>query len=183
MSLTAKRYAESRLSSTINCRYQAIALTILLQPIACVKAMLRQPIGSGVTDELRCCEVFPMVSMNVICCLLLILTPFAAARCPQPNPSWVLDDDRVDGVVSTEGRPLKHAEVQLFSPTQDYRAITDAEGAFLIANVAVGSYSFVVKGWGKAHLEVRGWHRGEINRPVLLFNSTKRCLLLTLVSN
>lgn len=145
--------------------------------------MLRQPIGSEVADELQCCEVFPVVSMNVICCLLLILTSFAAARCPDSNPSWVVDDDRVDGVVSIEGQPLKLAEVQLFSATQNYSAITDAEGAFLIRRVAVGSYSFVVKGWGKAHLDVRGWHRGEINRPILLFNSTNGCLLLILVSN
>jgi hypothetical protein len=164
-------------------RDEAGRVTLVEDDQDIIVKILRQPIGSGVTDELQCCGVFPVVSMNVICCLLLNLTSFAAVRCPEPNPSWVVDDDRVDGVVSTEGRPLKHAEVQLFDPTQDYGAITDAEGAFLIPNVAVGSYSFVVKGWGKAHLEVRGWHRGKINRPVLLFNSTKRCLLLTLVSN
>jgi hypothetical protein len=127
--------------------------------------------------------VFSVTSIKFVSCLLLILTSFAAARCPEPNPSWVVDDDRIDGVVSIEGRPVKHAKVQLSSPTQDYSAITDGEGGFLIPNVAVGSYSFVIKGWGEAHLQVKGWHRGGINRPVLLFNSIKRCLLLMKVSN
>jgi hypothetical protein len=112
---------------------------------------------------------------------LLLLTSFAAAHCPEP--SWVVDDDRIGGVVLKEGQPLKHAMVQLSSPVQEYSAITDEKGAFLIRGVAVGKYSFAVKGWGEAHLEVRGWHRGAINRPVLLFSSTRRCLLLTLVAN
>lgn len=121
--------------------------------------------------------------MKFVSCLLLVLASVAAAGCPEPNPSWVVDDDRIDGVVRVEGRPLKQAKIQLSSPTAHYSAVTDAEGAFLIPNVALGSYSFVVKGWGEAHIEVKGWHSGGINRPVLLFNSIKRCLLLTLVSN
>jgi hypothetical protein len=115
---------------------------------------------------------------------LLALTSVAAARCPDLTPSWVVDDDRINGVISVDGRPLKEAKIQLSSLTAHYTAVTDGEGAFLIPNVAVGSYSFVVKGWGKAHLQVKGWHRGGINRPVLLFNSIKQqCLLLTMVSN
>jgi hypothetical protein len=113
--------------------------------------------------------------------VLLLLTSFAAANCPEP--SWVVYDDRIAGVISKEGQPLKHATVQLSSSAQEYSAITDEKGAFLIRNVAVGKYSFAVKGWGEAHLEVRGWHRGTINRPVLLFSSMKRCQLLTLVAN
>jgi hypothetical protein len=115
--------------------------------------------------------------------IFLLLTSFGAfaARCP--DPSWVVDDDRIDAVISNEGQPLKHAKVQLSSPTQQYSAVTDKKGAFLIPKVAVGNYSFAVKGWGEAHLEVKGWHRGGINRPVLLFNSIRRCLLLMLVSN
>jgi hypothetical protein len=113
--------------------------------------------------------------------VLLLLTSFAAARCPEPT--WVVDDDRIDGFVSEEGKPLKHAKVHLSSPAQEYSAITDEKGAFLIRGVAVGKYSFAVKGWGEAHLEVRGWHRGAINRPVLLFSSMRRCLLLTMVAN
>jgi len=112
---------------------------------------------------------------------LLLLTSFAAASCPEP--SWVVDDDRIAGVVSKEGQPVKLATVQLSSSSEEYSVITDEKGAFLIPSVAVGKYSFAVKGWGEAHLEVRGWHRGTINRPVLLFSSMKRCLLLTLVAN
>ena len=121
--------------------------------------------------------------MKFVACLLLALASVAAARCPEPNPSWVVDDDRVDGVVSVEGRPLNRAKVELSSPTKNYSVVTDAEGAFLIPHVALGSYSFVVKGWGEAHLQVKGWHRGRINRPVLLFNTIKGCLNLMLVSN
>ena len=115
--------------------------------------------------------------------LLLILPSITAARCPEPNPSWVIDDDRIHANVSIDARPLEHAKVQLSSPTAHYSAVTDKEGAFLIPKVAVGSYSFVIKGWGEAHLQVRGWHRGAINRPVLSFNSDKGCLLLIQISN
>jgi len=122
------------------------------------------------------------VGVPVKLLILLLLASFAAAvRCP--DPSWVIDDDRIDGVVSKEGQPLKHVKVQLSSPTQQYSAVTDEKGAFLIARVAVGNYSFTVKGWGEAHVDVRGWHRGGVNRPVLLFNSTRGCLLITLVAN
>jgi len=115
---------------------------------------------------------------------MLGLASVAAARCPEPNPSWVVDD-RINGVISVDGRPLKEAKIRLSSstPTQHYTAVTDGEGAFLIPNVVVGRYSFVVKGWGEAHVQVKGWHRGGINRPVLLFDSIKKCLLLTVVSN
>jgi hypothetical protein len=125
----------------------------------------------------------PVTNMKFVSSLLLVLASVAAAQCPEPNRSWVVEDDGINGVVSVEGRPLKQANIQLSSSTADYSAVTDAEGAFLIPNVALGSYSFVVKGWGEAHIEVKGWHRGGINRPVLLFNSIKKCLLLTLVSN
>jgi hypothetical protein len=111
-----------------------------------------------------------------------MLMYFAAMRCPD-NPSWIVDDDRIDAVVSVKGRPLKHAEVRLSSSNQEYRAITDRGGAFLIPNVAVGSYSFRVQGWGEAHLEVKGWHRRAINRPVLFFSSGDGCQFLTKVSN
>ena len=128
-------------------------------------------------------ESWPMTSLRFVSCLLLVLTSVAAARCPEPNPSWVVDDDRIAGVISVEGRPLKKAKIQLSSPTAHYIVVTDGEGVFLIPNVADGNYSFAVKGWGEAHLQVKGWHRGGINRPALLFNSIRRCLLLTLVSN
>jgi hypothetical protein len=124
-----------------------------------------------------------MTSLRFVSCLLFVLTSVAAARCPKLNPSWVVDDDRIAGVISVDGRPLKEAKIQLSSPTAHYIAVTDGEGVFLIPNVAVGRYSFVVKGWGEAHLQVKGWHRGGINRPALLFNSIKQCPLLTVVSN
>jgi hypothetical protein len=66
---------------------------------------------------------------------------------------------------SIDGRSLKEAKIQLSSPVAHYTAVTDAEGAFLIPNVAVGRYSFAVKGWGEAHLQVEGWHRGGMNAP------------------
>jgi hypothetical protein len=127
--------------------------------------------------------ISPVTSMKFVSCLLLVLASVAAAQCPDPNPSWVVDDDRIHGVVSVEGRPLKPAKIQLSSPTAHYSSVTDAEGTFLIPNAAVGSYSFGVKGWGEAHIQIKGWHSGGINRSVLLFNSIRKCLLLTLVSN
>ena len=104
--------------------------------------------------------------------LLLLLTSLIAARCPEP--SWVVDDDRIFAIVSREGQPVKHAMVQLASPDQRYNATTDENGRFLIPAVAVGKYTLVVKGWGEALLEVRGWKRGAINRPVLLLSSTNK---------
>jgi len=62
-----------------------------------------------------------------------------AARCPEPNPSWVVDDDRIDGVVSVEGQPLKHEKIQLSSSTSHYSAVTDGKGAFLIPNVLLAA--------------------------------------------
>ena len=115
--------------------------------------------------------------------LPLVLGSAAAAQCPDLNPSWVVDNDRIDGVVSVEGQPLKHVNIRLASSTARYSAVTDADGTFLIPNVPLGNYLFLVKGWGKAHIQIKGWHRGGINRPVLLFNLAKGCLLLTAVSN
>src|SRR5437763_17125118 len=98
----------------------------------------------------------PVTSMKCVSCFLLIVASVAAGRCPEPNPSWIVDDDRIDAVVSVEGRPLQQAKIQLSSPTAHYSAVTDVEGAFLIPNVTIGSYSFVLKGWGEAHLQVSG---------------------------
>ena len=121
--------------------------------------------------------------MKFVSRLLLLLASIASARCPEPNPSWAVDDDRIAVVVSVEGRPLKRANVQLSSPTARYNAVTDATGAFLIPNVAPGSYSFVVKGWGEAHIQIKGWHRGQINRPAFLFSRHHNCLTLILAAN
>ncbi len=116
--------------------------------------------------------------MNVTAALIIALF---AAQCPHPN--WVIDDDRIHGTVTQEGEPVKYAEVDLSSLTKKYVTTTDQEGAFLIQGVADGKYSFAVKGWGKANVEVRGWHRGSMNRPLLLFSSTNGCLLLIAVPN
>jgi hypothetical protein len=117
-----------------------------------------------------------MVAVKIVSLLLLISAPFATTRCP--ISSWSVEDDRIDGIVAVEGRPLKHVRVQLSSSVQKYSAVTDSVGRFLIPNVPVGGYAFTVRGWGKAHLEVKGWHRGGINRPVLYFNSVGRCPFL-----
>ena len=147
-----------------------------------VMAILRQPAEQSQAMDYNATESWPMTSLRFVSCLLLVLTSVAAARCPELNPSWVVDDDRIAGVISVDGRPLKKAKIQLSSPARTLHCCYDGEGVFLIPNVADGSYSFVVKGWGKAHLQVKGWHRGGINRPALLFNSIKQCLLLMLVS-
>jgi hypothetical protein len=112
---------------------------------------------------------------------LLLLTSLAAAQCEKT--SWVVDDDGIAGVVSKEGKALKHAKVQLSAPDREYSAITDDEGMFSIWPVALGKYSFAVKGWGEGQLEVQGWHRGGINRPGLHFIKHKKCLSLMLVAN
>jgi hypothetical protein len=116
------------------------------------------------------------MAAKIVWLLLFISAPFAATQCP--NSSWVVEDDRIDGIVAVEGRSLKHVKVQLSSSVQKYSAVTDSVGRFLIPRVPVGSYAFTVKGWGKAHLDVKGWHRGGINRPVLYFNSVRGCPLL-----
>ena len=113
--------------------------------------------------------------------LLLLICESLPAQCP--NPSWVIEDDKVDGIIAVEGRPAERARVRLSSPIRSYSAITDSEGRFLIPKVAVGGYVLSIKGWGKAHLDIKGWHRGGINRPVLQFNSTRGCLFLLQVSN
>ena len=113
--------------------------------------------------------------------VLFLLTSLAAAQCEKA--SWVVDDDGIAGVVSREGKPLKHAKVRLFSPEREYSAITDDEGMSSIWPVALGKYSFAVQGWGEGQLEVQGWHRGGINRPGLQFVKHKKCLSLVLVAN
>jgi hypothetical protein len=55
--------------------------------------------------------------------VLLLLNSLAAAQCGKA--SWGVDDDGVAGVVSREGKPLKHAKVRLFSAEREYSAITD----------------------------------------------------------
>jgi Carboxypeptidase regulatory-like domain len=113
--------------------------------------------------------------------ILLLLSSFAAAQCD--DGAWIIADDGIAGVVSKEGKPVKHATVHLSSSDREFSAVTDGEGRFSIWPVPVGKYSFAVKGWGERHLEVKGWQRGKINRAGLLFSKHKNCLLLVLVSN
>ena len=113
--------------------------------------------------------------------VFLLLASLAAGQCEKN--SWIVEDDRIAGVVSKEGKPVKHATVRLSSPDHEYSAVTDSDGSFLIWPVPVGKYSFAVKGWGEGELQVDGWHRGGINRPALLFSKHKKCLFLGLVSN
>lgn len=112
---------------------------------------------------------------------LLLLASLAAAQCEKN--SWVIENDGIAGVVSQEGKPVKHATVRLSAPDHEYSAVTDSDGRFSIRPVPVGKYSFAVKGWGEGELQVRGWHRGGINRPALLFSKHKKCLFLIEVSN
>ncbi|HVR22199.1 MAG TPA: carboxypeptidase-like regulatory domain-containing protein [Candidatus Polarisedimenticolia bacterium] len=112
---------------------------------------------------------------------LFLLTALSGAQCDKAV--WVVDDDGIAGGVSTEGKPVKHAIVHLSSQDREYTAITDEEGGFSIWPVALGTYSFAVKGWGEAQLEVKGWHRGGMNRPGLQFIKHKKCVWLVLVSN
>ena len=113
--------------------------------------------------------------------LLLLLASLAAAQCEKN--SWIVEDDEIVGVVSKEGKPVKHATVRLSSTDQEYRAVTDSDGWFKIWHVPVGKYSFAVKGWGEGELQVQGWHRGGINRPALLFSKHKKCVFPVQVSN
>jgi hypothetical protein len=113
--------------------------------------------------------------------VLLLLTSLAAAQCAKA--CWVVDDDGVAGVISKEGKPLKHAKVHLSAGDREYSSITDDQGMFSILPVALGQYSFAVEGWGEAQLEVHGWHRGGINRPGLHFIKHKKCVSLLLVAN
>ena len=120
-----------------------------------------------------------MLFMRLI--ILLLLSSFAAAQCNKT--AWVVEDDGIAGVVSNEGRPVKHARVQLLSADRKYNAVTDGEGRFSISPVPAGEYSFAVKGWGEHRMEVKSSRRGRINRPNLAFTRHKSCLLLTQVSN
>ena len=98
--------------------------------------------------------------------VLLLLTSLAAAHCEKA--SWVVDDDGINGVVSNEGNPLKHAKVHLFAPDREYSAITDDEGIFSIWPVALGKYSFAVSGWGEGQL-ARIIHECEDKRSLLCY--------------
>lgn len=111
----------------------------------------------------------------------LLLTSLAGAQCDKAV--WIVDDDGIAGAVSIEGKPVKHAKVHLTSQDREYSAITDNEGMFSIWPVSLGKYCFAVNGWGEGQLEVRGWHRGGINRPGLQFIKHKTCLGLLLISN
>lgn len=113
--------------------------------------------------------------------VLLLLSSSAAAQCEKA--AWTIEDDGIAGVVSKEGKPVKHVKVHLASSDREYNAVTDGEGRFSIWPVQLGKYSFAVEGWGEGELEVKGWHRGKINRPGLLFSRHKICLLLVLVAN
>lgn len=120
-----------------------------------------------------------MQLMRVV--VLLLLSSLAAAQCDKA--AWTIEDDGITGVVSKEGKPVKHAKVHLSSSDREYNAVTDDEGRFSIWPVAAGKYSFAVRGWGERQLEVKSWNRGKINRPGLSFLKHKNCLLLGLVAN
>jgi hypothetical protein len=112
---------------------------------------------------------------------LLLLSSFAVAQCDKAG--WIIEDDGVTGVVSREGKAVRHATVHLSSSDREYNAVTDGEGRFSIWPVPAGEYSFAVKDWGEHQLEVKSWQRGKINRPGLVFSKHKNCLLLVLVAN
>ena len=99
-----------------------------------------------------------MALLKLAALLLLICGSMQADQCPKA--SWVIEDDRVDGIIAVEGRPVTHALVRVSSPVRNYSAVTDSAGRFLVPKVPVGGYALFVKGWGKAHLDVKGWHRG-----------------------
>jgi len=113
--------------------------------------------------------------------VLLLLSSFAVAQCDKA--AWIIKDDGIAGVVSREGKPVRHATVHLSSSDHEYNAVTDDQGKFSIWPVPAGKYSFAVKSWGEHQLEVTGWQRGGINHPGLFFSRHKNCLLLVLVSN
>lgn len=112
---------------------------------------------------------------------LLLLSSFVAAQCD--TAAWIIEDDGIAGVVSANGKPVKHAPVHLSSSNREYNAVTDGEGRFSIWPVPAGNYSFAVQGWGEHQVEVKGWQRRKINRPGLLFWRHKNCPLLVLVAN
>jgi hypothetical protein len=56
---------------------------------------------------------------------LLLLSTFAAAQCDKAD--WIIEDDGIAGVVSREGKPLKHATVHLSSSDREYNAVTDGD--------------------------------------------------------
>jgi hypothetical protein len=69
---------------------------------------------------------------------LLLLSSLAAAQ--SEKAAWTTEDDRIAGVVSKEGKPVKPAKVHLASSGGEYNAVTDGEGRFLIWPVQLFSW-------------------------------------------
>ena len=113
--------------------------------------------------------------------VLLLLASLATAQCEKNN--WIIEDDGTAGIVSKEGKPVRHATVHLSSPDHEHTTVTDSDGRFSIWPVPVGKYSFAVKGWGEGEVGVQGWHHRGIHRPALLFSKHKQCLILVEVVN
>jgi hypothetical protein len=113
--------------------------------------------------------------------VLLLLASLTTAQCEKN--SWIIEKDGITGVVSKEGKPVRHATVHLSSPNHEYNTETDSDGRFSIWPVPVGKYSFAVKGWGEGEVEMQGWHHRGIQRPALLFSKHKQCLMLVEVVN
>lgn len=113
--------------------------------------------------------------------LLLLLASLATVQCEKN--SWIIEDEGITGIVSKEGKPVKHATVHLSSSDHEYNTVTDSDGMFSIWPVPIGKYSFAVKGWGQGEVEMQGWHHRGIHRPTLLFSKHKQCLILVEVVN
>jgi len=129
---------------------------------------------------------WPMTSLKFVSCLLLVLTYVAAARCPELNPSWVVDDDRIAGVISVEGRPLTKSKDTIVLSKRTLhrcyrlrRSVPDSECSrwqLLVHSEGMGRSTST--GQGRAP-----WRNQPPSTSIQLDKTVKQCLLLTLLSN
>ena len=91
----------------------------------------------------------------VVC--LSSMSARAGSRCNDPKGREVaISGDTISGIVFQNGKPLKHAQVKIYSSTGKTAWVwsTDQEGKFTTPKLRRGAYRVNITGWGTALVKV-----------------------------
>jgi hypothetical protein len=80
-----------------------------------------------------------------------------ASRCPDPNlRQAVIGGDTINGFVVLHGKPVKFAQMRLYSSSGKtaWVGVADKEGGFAIKHLPPDTYRLTVRGWGSATIRL-----------------------------
>jgi hypothetical protein len=84
-----------------------------------------------------------------------------ASRCPDPNlRQAVIGGDAINGFIVLHGKPVKFAQLRLYSSSGKTAWVgrADKDGAFAIKHLPPNTYRLKVRGWGSAIIRLETRH-------------------------